>query len=66
VLDSIESLPPQDREIVLLRGIEQLPYAVIAKKLGATEESLRVRFHRALRHLEASLPAAIVPDLSDR
>lgn len=41
------SLSPEEREILLLRIDDKLPYKDIAPLLGITEEAARVRFMRA-------------------
>jgi RNA polymerase sigma-70 factor (ECF subfamily) len=62
---AIEAMPEADREILVLRGIEQMSYAIIAAKLNATEGALRVRFHRALERMAAHLPPELVEAMRD-
>lgn len=65
VHDAIAALPGTDREILILKGIEQIPYGVLGAQLGASEGALRVRFHRALEKLRGALPPDIVDELID-
>ena len=44
---ALELLPEQDREVVLLRQWEGLPFAVIGEQLGIAEAAARVRFEPA-------------------
>lgn len=53
--ESIERLGRTDREIVVLRGIEQLSYGAIAVLLEVEEGTVRVRYHRALQRLRTTL-----------
>jgi RNA polymerase sigma factor (sigma-70 family) len=65
VTRAIERLSADDREILVLRGMEQAPYALIAARLGVVEGTLRSRFHHALGRLRAALPSSIVEDLQN-
>ena len=63
--DALETLPPAQRAVVLLRDVECQEPAVICKALGITEANMRVLLHRArtrLRDVAAALiePAAAV------
>lgn len=53
----VEALPARDREILLLRYYEELPYSEIAAITGRPEGTVRYRVHqmkrRLRRHLEA-------------
>ncbi len=49
VWDALAELPESDREVLMLRYIEQLPFAEIATILGITENTARVRHYRALQ-----------------
>jgi RNA polymerase sigma factor (sigma-70 family) len=61
----ISELAEPDREILVLRGLEQAPYALLARKLGASEGALRVRYHTAMKRLAPILTRAIVDELVD-
>lgn len=53
---AVDELDEQDREIVILRGIEQLPNGEVATILGISANAAAVRFHRALKRLKTRLP----------
>jgi RNA polymerase sigma-70 factor (ECF subfamily) len=48
-------LGPRDREILALRYLEELPFAVIAERLDVAESAAKVRSHRALTRLRLLL-----------
>ena len=48
---ALELLPEQDREVVLLRQWEGLPFAEVGQQLGIAEDAARMRFERALARL---------------
>ena len=52
---AIDSLPPADRELILLRHVEQLPLKDIAAILGTTEGAARTRHFRILQRLHNML-----------
>ena len=62
---AIETLPAADREIVLLRGIEQVPVVDVATLLGITAGAVRMRYHRALQSLRERVPHSIFDELDD-
>lgn len=62
---ALQVLPPADREIVLLRGIEQAPAKEAAAVLGLTPNTLTVRYRRALRRLRAFMGASILDELPE-
>ena len=45
---ALEFLPPQDREVLLLREMEGLEFAAIGERIGCTHAAARMRFQRAL------------------
>lgn len=47
----IHQLPEEEKELVLLRILAQLPFAEIAAILGCSENAARVRYHRARQRL---------------
>jgi RNA polymerase sigma factor (sigma-70 family) len=65
VSDAIDEMSGKDREILVLRGIEEMSYAVIAIKLDVSEGALKVRYHRALRRLRGHLPEDLVAAMED-
>lgn len=61
----LDLLEPKDRELLVLRGIEQHSYSEIATVLGVDAKTLAVRFQRALEKLRRQLPGSIYEELSD-
>lgn len=55
VLQTIERLPEQHREILSLRFVSELDTAEIAEVLGKQPGAIRVAIHRALRALKTLL-----------
>ena len=51
---SLKSLPPDVREVVILRYIEDLPMKEVAKIVGKTPEAVRVIIHRAIKRLQSN------------
>jgi RNA polymerase sigma-70 factor (ECF subfamily) len=52
---AIASLPPSSREVIVLRDVEALPAARVAKLLGIEVRAVKSRLHRARVALRASL-----------
>jgi RNA polymerase sigma-70 factor (ECF subfamily) len=52
---AIALLPVDARELIVLRFIEEMPYADIAKTIGSTEAALRGKVFRALKLLREAL-----------
>jgi RNA polymerase sigma-70 factor (ECF subfamily) len=52
---ALKQLAPHDREILVMRNLEELSIAEIAEVLGLTEGAVKVRHLRALRRLRAIL-----------
>jgi len=48
---ALELLPDGDREVILMRQWEGLPFATVGGKLGIAEDAARMRFDRALARL---------------
>ena len=55
LLAALESLPPSQREVVLLHDLEGWRHREIADLLGTSEGAVRVRLHEARRRLRAAL-----------
>lgn len=55
--ESLKMLSDDQRELVQMADIDQLPYATIAEKLGAPVGTIRSRLHRAHKKLRALLEA---------
>jgi len=65
VTAEIMNLDPADRDIIVLRGIEQNPTRAVASILGIEEATARVRYHRALQKLRDRLPASIFEEFPE-
>jgi RNA polymerase sigma-70 factor (ECF subfamily) len=57
VMAALEVLSAKDREVLVMRHLEQLPTAEIADALGLNEAAVRSRLVRALTRLRAYLEA---------
>jgi len=53
--DAVRQLPEEQREVIVLRFIEQMPHADVAKHLGKSAATVRVIQHRALQALRRLL-----------
>jgi RNA polymerase sigma-70 factor (ECF subfamily) len=51
VADAFSTLPPEQREALRLRVIDEQPYRDVAASLGVSEETARARVSRALRRI---------------
>src|SRR5947209_2325226 len=55
VQKALQRLPERDREVLVLRNLEQLPVADAAKVLGISPGAVKTRHVRALERLQALL-----------
>lgn len=62
---AVQSLEPEDREIVILRGIEQVPNQEVALRLGLKPNTVAARYLRALRKLRELVPGTAFDELSE-
>jgi RNA polymerase sigma factor (sigma-70 family) len=53
--ESIERLPPGQRQVVVLKLLEGRPFAEVAKLVGASEAACKMRFARGLEALRDDL-----------
>ena len=60
LLDALDTLPPLDRAVLVLRYFHDLPGAEIAAQTGLSESACRTRTSRALARLKTQFP-----DLAD-
>jgi RNA polymerase sigma-70 factor (ECF subfamily) len=60
---AIATLDEKDREILVLRGIEQQSPKTVALLLGVPESTATMRWTRALARLREALPGAVFDDL---
>lgn len=63
VREALDGLDDADREVILLRGIEQLSPAAIAVQLDSTAAAIARRYQRAVGKLRARLPGSIFDEL---
>jgi RNA polymerase sigma factor (sigma-70 family) len=61
---AIDELDPLDREVILLRGIEQNSNETVALLLGISPNAASMRWQRALQRLRARLPGSVFDDLA--
>jgi RNA polymerase sigma-70 factor (ECF subfamily) len=62
---SMELLAPSDRDVILMRQWEGLPFAEVGERLGVSEEAASRRFHRALGRLAPLMKRLRTGELSD-
>lgn len=55
VREAIDWLAPKDREVIVLRHLEELPFAEIAAVCGVTEAAVYSQYRRAIEHLHRFL-----------
>ncbi|RMH18806.1 MAG: sigma-70 family RNA polymerase sigma factor [Acidobacteria bacterium] len=48
---ALESLPPAQREVIVLRRFEELPWAAVGERLGIGADAARMRYARAMAAL---------------
>jgi RNA polymerase sigma factor (sigma-70 family) len=61
----LTELEPEDRQIIVLRAIEQNPGATVALLLKISEKAVSMRYRRALDRLRGRLPGSIFDELSE-
>lgn len=61
----IEELPDREREIMVLRGVEQASNAEAAQVLGLSPGNVAVIYHRSLSKLRERLPDSVFADLRE-
>jgi RNA polymerase sigma-70 factor, ECF subfamily len=57
----VQTLPPDQAEILMLRVVADLDVATVAAMVGKTEGNVRVIMHRALQHLATQLGVTPTP-----
>ena len=65
VRSTLAEMNPADREVILLRGIEQNPSKAVAVMLGITPQAVDQRYSRALKRLRTQLPESVFWELED-
>ena len=61
---AIDELEARDREVLLLRGIEQLQATAVAAMLEIGVEAVHKRYQRALERLRRQLPSSVFDELA--
>lgn len=61
--EALGELSESDREIIILRGIEQGANQEVARALGVPAGTAAVRFHRALERLRTRLRGTVLDDI---
>ncbi len=64
VRDALDRLEGRDREVVVLRGIEQLSNNKVAEVLGVQPSAVSMRYHSALEKLRRLLPGSVFDELA--
>ena len=65
VLSSLETLDDLDREILILRGVEQNENETVATLLGVQPNTVSQRYRRALKKLRDRLPGSIFSEFQE-
>jgi RNA polymerase sigma factor (sigma-70 family) len=63
VQQALAELPDDERQVVVLRGIEQLPNGEVARLLGIDDSSVTRRFQKAIERLRVRLPGSVFEEL---
>jgi RNA polymerase sigma factor (sigma-70 family) len=63
VAKRLAALDDKDREIIVLRAIEQNTNPAAARLLGLTESAVAARYRRALDRLRRKLPGSVFDDV---
>lgn len=56
--DALDKLPPDYREVIILRHLEAMPFADVAARMGRSEDSVQKLWVRALANLRRSMGGA--------
>ncbi len=59
---NVDALPPKLRSVLVLRDVEGLTGPEVSEALGVSEETVRVRLHRARRTLQTTLEAQLADE----
>jgi RNA polymerase sigma-70 factor (ECF subfamily) len=63
--DAIDALDPDDRQVVMLRGIEGASLEEAGAVMNITPGAVAVRYHRALKRLRDAVPGSVLADFAD-
>lgn len=53
--DALATLPPDDREVIVLRNLQELEWSEVARRMGRSTEAARALWGRAFQRLGLSL-----------
>lgn len=53
--DALGVLPPDYREVIILRNLEELPFAEVARRMGRSEDAVQKLWVRALAKMRTAL-----------
>lgn len=62
---SLNELSREDREVLVLHGIEGRPHKEVGARIGLTPQHSAVRYQRAIKRLRDQMPASVFADLAD-
>lgn len=65
VTTCLDTLAAKDREVIVLRGIEQLSVRTVGVMLEISPEAVAMRYHRALKALRAQLPGSVFDEMHE-
>lgn len=65
VSEALARLGDQERELLILRGIEQQSYKDIASIVRRDHRSLSMEYHRAVEKLRKAMPNSVFEELKD-
>ncbi len=63
---TVASLPPKQREAIVLRFAQDLSYAEIAEAIGCAEGTAKTRVHHGLKKLKNMGVEELTPDLNEQ
>ena len=62
---SLNELSREDREVLVLHGIEGRPHKEVGARIGLTPQHAAVRYQRAIKRLREQIPASVFEELAD-
>jgi RNA polymerase sigma factor (sigma-70 family) len=65
VTECLTELEERDREMIILRGVEQQPNRTVAGLLGLKPPAVAMRYRRALDRLRARLPRSVFDEMPE-
>lgn len=65
VRDALTALPENDREVLVLRGLEERPLEEVGLLINCKPGTVAVRYHRALKRLRTQLPGSVYDELAE-